>query len=133
MSQELWTHVDEYVSNLMLPRDAVLEAALEASRVAGLPTINVAPNQGKLLFLLAQIQGSARILEIGTLAGYSTIWLGRALPESGRLITLELDPKHAEVARANIERAGLSTRVEIRIGRALESLAALVNEGVAPF
>jgi len=133
MSQEQWTRVDEYVSNLMLPKDAVLEAALDASNAAGLPAINVAPNQGKFLSLLAQMQGSARILEVGTLAGYSTIWLARALPSNGRLITLELDPKHAEVAQANIERAGLSALVQIRVGKALDSLAALVSEGAEPF
>jgi predicted O-methyltransferase YrrM len=133
MTQEQWTRVDEYIANLLLPSDAVLEAALAASNAAGLPAINVAPNQGKFLSLLAQIQGSARILEIGTLAGYSTIWLARALPRDGRLLTLELDPKHAEVARANIDRAGLAALVEIRVGKALDSLAALVSEGVAPF
>jgi len=133
MTQEQWTRVDEYVSSLMLPSDPVLEAALAAGNAAGLPAINVAPNQGKFLALLAQIQGSQRILEIGTLAGYSTIWLARALPQSGRLVTLELDPKHAEVARANIERAGLLAQVEIRVGKALASLATLVSEGVPPF
>jgi len=133
MTQEQWNRVDEYVSNLMLPRDAVLDAALAAANDAGLPAINVAPNQGKLLYLLAQMQGATRILEIGTLAGYSTIWLARALPASGRLVTLELDPKHAQVARANIDRADLTGRVEIRVGRALDSLAALVSEGAAPF
>jgi len=133
MTQEQWTRVDEYISNLMLPADAALEAALTASSAAGLPAINVAPNQGKFLSLLAQMQGAARILEIGTLAGYSTIWLARALPSSGRLVSLELDPKHAQVAQANLDRAGLSALVEIRVGRALDSLAALVNEGVPPF
>ena len=133
MTQEQWTRVDEYVSSLMLPSDPVLEAALAAGNAAGLPAINVAPNQGKFLALLAQIQGSQRILEIGTLARYSTIWLARALPQSGRLVTLELDPKHAEVARANIERAGLLAQVEIRVGKALASLATLVSEGVPPF
>jgi len=133
MTQELWTRVDEYTNSLLLPSDAVLDAALAASHAAGLPSINVAPNQGKFLSLLAQLQGASRILEVGTLAGYSTIWLARALPKSGRLVTLELDPKHAEVARSNIERAGLSAQVDLRVGRALDSLAALVNEGVPPF
>jgi len=133
MTQEQWTRVDEYVTNLLLPSDAVLEAALAASQAAGLPAINVAPNQGKFLSLLAQIQGATRILEIGTLAGYSTIWLARALPSSGRLVTLELDPKHAQVAQANLERAGLAGLVELRVGRALDSLAALASEGVPPF
>ena len=133
MTQEQWTRVDDYISSLMLPADTALEAALTASSAAGLPAINVAPNQGKFLSLLAQMQGAARILEIGTLAGYSTIWLARALPSSGRLVSLELDPKHAQVAQANLDRAGLSALVEIRVGRALDSLAALVNEGVPPF
>jgi len=133
MTQEQWTRVDEYVNQLMLPRDPVLEAALTASNAAGLPAINVAPNQGKFLSLLAQMQGAARILEIGTLAGYSTIWLGRALPKNGKLVTLELDPNHAQVARANIERAGLAALVDLRVGKALDSLAALVTDGVPPF
>jgi predicted O-methyltransferase YrrM len=133
MTQEQWTRVDEYVSRLMLPTDAVLDAALAAADAADLPAINVAPNQGKFLGLLAQMQGAARILEIGTLAGYSAIWLARALPRDGQLVTLELDPKHAQVAQANIERAGLSALVEVRVGRALDSLAALVSEGVRAF
>ncbi|HYQ02645.1 MAG TPA: O-methyltransferase [Polyangiaceae bacterium] len=133
MTQEQWTRVDEYISELLLPRDAALEAALEASNAAGMPAINVAPNQGKFLGLLAQMQGATRILEIGTLAGYSTIWLARALPSNGKLVTLELDPKHAQVARSNIERAGLTSLVELRVGKALDSLAALVNERVPPF
>src|SRR6187551_2769458 len=116
MTQEQWTRVDDYISSLMLPADTALEAALTASSAAGLTAINVAPNQGKFLSLLAQVQGAARILEIGTLAGYSTIWLARALPATGRLVTLELDPKHAQVARANVERAGLAAQVEIRVG-----------------
>jgi predicted O-methyltransferase YrrM len=133
MTQALWTRVDQYVSSLMLPADAVLDAALAAAGAADLPAINVAPNQGRFLALLAQMQGAARILEIGTLAGYSAIWLARALPRDGQLVTLELDPKHAQVAQANIERAGLSALVEIRVGRALDSLAALVSEGVRAF
>ena len=133
MTQEHWTRVDEYISEQTLPRDAVLEAALAAGEAAGMPAINVAPNQGKFLSLLAQMQGASRILEIGTLAGYSTIWLARALPETGKLVTLELDPKHAQVARANIVRAGLGSLIELRVGKALDSLAALVNESVPPF
>ncbi|HEY3254592.1 MAG TPA: O-methyltransferase [Polyangiaceae bacterium] len=133
MTQEQWTRVDEYVTKLMLPSDPTLEAALAAGHAAGLPAINVAPNQGKFLALLAQIQGASRILEIGTLAGYSTIWLARALPKGGRLITLELDPKHAQVARANLEQAGVAAQVEVRVGRALDSLAALAKEGLPPF
>jgi predicted O-methyltransferase YrrM len=133
MTQEQWTRVDEYISELLLPRDAVLEAALEAGNAADMPAINVAPNQGKFLSLLAQMQGATRILEIGTLAGYSTIWLARALPPNGKLVTLELDPKHAQVARSNIERAGLISLIELRVGKALDSMAALVNERVPPF
>jgi predicted O-methyltransferase YrrM len=133
MTLEQWTRVDEYVASLMVPSDPALEAALARSNAAGLPAIHVAPNQGKFLSLLARIQGSARILEIGTLGGYSSIWLARALPAEGRLVTLELDPKHAQVAQANIERAGLAALVEVRVGRALDSLAALVREGSQPF
>jgi predicted O-methyltransferase YrrM len=133
MTQEQWTRVDEYISEQMLPHDAALESALAAGEAAGMPAINVAPNQGKFLSLLAQMQGAKRILEVGTLAGYSTIWLARALPANGKLVTLELDPKHAQVARANIERAELSSLIELRVGKALDSLTALVNERVAPF
>ena len=133
MSAELWSEVDRYISDVLVGSDAVLEAALEASREAGLPPINVAPNQGKLLYLLARIQGARSILEVGTLGGYSTIWLGRALPAGGRLVTLELEPRHAEVARASIERAGLADVVTVRLGRAVETLAELDAEGAGPF
>lgn len=133
MSQDLWTRVDEYWGTLLVPSDAALDAAQSASHQAGLPAISVAANQGKFLGLLAQIQGARRILEIGTLGGYSTIWMARALPADGRVVTLELDPKHAQVAQGNLERAGVADRVEIRVGRALDSLAALKAEGVAPF
>ncbi|MFI5011761.1 MAG: O-methyltransferase [Hyphomicrobiales bacterium] len=133
MTQKRWTAVDDYFTDLFVPQDPVLEATLEASEAAGLPAINVAPNQGKLLMLLARIQGARRILEIGTLGGYSTIWLARALAKGGRLITLEADRKHAEVAGANIARAGLADIVELRLGPARESLRFLVEEGVAPF
>src|SRR4051812_41624198 len=118
MNQERWTAVDRYLTDLFVPPDPVLEAALQASAAADLPAINVAPNQGKLLRLLAQMQGARSILEIGTLGGYSTIWLARALPPGGRLITLESDPKHAEVARTNIDRAGLGGIAEVRVGPA---------------
>src|SRR5438094_70041 len=111
MNQEQWTAVDRYITEQLLPRDEALEAALKASADAGLPPIQVSPNQGKLLHLLARLQGAHKILEIGTLAGYSTIWLARALPQNGRLITLESEPKHAEVARGNIARALLSEKV----------------------
>jgi len=131
MSQDQWTTVDLYITDLFVPADPVLDAALASSHAAGLPAINVAPNQGKLLNLLARSIGARKILEIGTLGGYSTIWLARALPAEGRLISLEADPKHAEVARTNIARASLSGAVEIRLGKALDSLPQLVAE--APF
>jgi predicted O-methyltransferase YrrM len=133
MTQELWTAVERYIVENSIPRDPLLEDALLANVAAGLPTIDVAPNQGKLLHLLARIQGAKRVLEIGTLGGYSTIWLARALPSDGRLITLEAEAKHAKVAKANIERAGLSSLVELRLGPALESLALLHKEGVPAF
>jgi predicted O-methyltransferase YrrM len=133
MSQEQWTAVDSYISDLFLESDPVLDAALASSTAAGLPAISVSPAQGKLLHLLARVQGARNILEIGTLGGYSTIWLARALPADGHLISLELDPKHAEVARANVARAGLAAKVEIRLGRALDSLQQLVAEGRSPF
>jgi predicted O-methyltransferase YrrM len=128
MSQEHWNAVDQYLVEHLVPSDAALDAALAASREADLPPINVAPNQGKLLSLLARIQGAQRILELGTLGGYSTIWLARALPPTGRLITLELDPKHAEVARKNITRAGFDELVQVKVGRALDTLAELVEK-----
>ncbi len=131
--QDRWTEVDGYYAGLLAPHDLALEGALEASREAGLPPINVAPNQGKLLQLLARLRGARAILEIGTLGGYSTIWLARALPAGGRLVSLEVDAKHAEVARANLARAGLADRAEVRLGRAIDSLASLVAEGAGPF
>ncbi|MFI8421776.1 O-methyltransferase [Streptomyces sp. NPDC085479] len=128
-----WTATDTYLTDLLVPADEALTAALADSTAAGLPEIAVAPNQGKLLNLLARVQGARRILEIGTLGGYSTIWLARALPEDGRLITLEYDPRHAEVARANLARAGLADRVEVRTGPALDTLPLLAKEGAGPF
>jgi predicted O-methyltransferase YrrM len=132
-SNDQWTAVDRYITDLLVPPDPALDAALQASAAAGLPAINVAPNQGKFLMLLAQIQGARNILEVGTLGAYSTIWLARALPADGHLITLEADPKHAEVARANIARAGLAQVVELRLGPALETLPRLAAEGAGPF
>ena len=117
MAQEQWTAVDSYIEKLFIAPDFALEAALDSSKAAGLPTINVSPAQGKLLHLLARVQGARKILELGTLGGYSTIWLARALPPEGRLISLEIDPKRAEIARANIARAELANAVEIRVGR----------------
>jgi len=130
---QVWNDVDDYFTTLLSPSDDALSAALSDSDAAGLPRINVAPNQGKLLQLLAQIQGARRILEIGTLGGYSTIWLGRALPADGRLITFEYDPTHAEVARGNLARAGLDKISEVRVGPALESLPKLADENPEPF
>jgi predicted O-methyltransferase YrrM len=133
MPHEQWIAVDRYIADMLVPPDAALESALRASEAAGLPPHGVAPNQGKLLALLAQIQGARSILEIGTLGGYSTIWLARALPAGGRLITLEADPRHADIARANIARAGLADVVELRLGLALETLPRLAAEGRGPF
>jgi predicted O-methyltransferase YrrM len=130
---EQWAAVDRYLTDLFVPVDPALDEALRASAAAGLPSIHVAPNQGKLLSLLAQVGGARRILEIGTLGGYSTIWLARALPRGGRLITLESEPAHAEVARANIERAGLSGVIDLRLGPAAQTLAQLVAGGAEPF
>jgi predicted O-methyltransferase YrrM len=131
--QKLWTAVDSYVAENLIPPDPILNAVIQANASAELPSIDVAPNQGKLLHLLARIQGAKRILEIGTLGGYSTIWLARALPHNGKLVTLEVDPKHAEVASANIAHSELSSKVDLRLGPALESLAQLQAEGAAPF
>src|SRR6476659_7478019 len=111
LAQDQWTAVDSYIEKLFIAPDFALEAALDSSKAAGLPAINVSPTQGKLLHLLARVQGARRILEIGTLGGYSTIWLARALPAEGRLISLEVDPRHAEVAHVNLARAGLSSIV----------------------
>ena len=117
-----WQRVDGYLAGLLIGRDEALDAALAANAAAGLPAIDVSPLQGKLLYILARIAGARRILEIGTLGGYSTIWLARALPEGGRLVTLEAEPRHAEVARGNIARAGLADRVELVLGPALDTL-----------
>jgi predicted O-methyltransferase YrrM len=133
MPPEIWTEVDRYINDLLSPADPALSAALQASDAAGLPRINVSPTQGKMLQLLARSQGARAILEIGTLGGYSTIWLARALPLGGRLITLEADPKHAEIARANIARAGLAELVELRLGRAANTLPQLATEKRGPF
>jgi len=132
-SEELWTKVDEYLAERLIPADAALTAAREANAEAKLPAIDVSPTQGKFLYLLAKIQNARRILEVGTLGGYSTIWLARALPEVGRLITLEIEKRHADVALKNIERAGVAGKVELRLAPAAESLAKLVKEGTEPF
>lgn len=130
---ERWTAVDRYITDRLAPPDSALTAAQEDSEAAGLPAISVTPNQGKLLQLFAQLANARRILEIGTLGGYSTIWLARALPKGGRLITLEANPKHAAVARTNIERAGLLQTVDLRLGQALDLLPQIAAEGDAPF
>ena len=133
MTQEVWTAVDKYITDLLVPSDPGLEAALQAASAAGLPPIQVSPTQGKLLHLLVRACGARQVLEIGTLGGYSTIWLARALPAGGRVITLEADPKHAEVARVNFSHAGLTGAIELQFGPALETLPKLVSEGRGPF
>jgi predicted O-methyltransferase YrrM len=133
MTRDQWAEVDGYISDVLIPPNEVLTAALAANAAGGLPAIDVAPNQGKLLELLARMHGSRNILELGTLGGYSTIWLAGALPPGGRLVTLEFDPHHAEVARSNIARAGFSDVVEQRVGPALETLPQLAAEGYGPF
>jgi predicted O-methyltransferase YrrM len=133
MSRERWSEVDDYIEEMLLDEDPALEHALSASAAAGLPAIAVSPAQGKLLHLLARIHGARSILEVGTLGGYSTIWMARALPHEGRLVTLELDPRFAQVAGENIAHAGLSGRVQQRVGPALESMRELVREDAGPF
>lgn len=133
MSQDQWTAVDRYITDLLVPPDPVLDAVIEACAAAGLPDHQVSPLQGQLLRLLALVQKARTILEIGTLGGYSTIWLARALPPDGVLITLEANSRYAEVARTNIARAGLSALVELRLGRALDTLPQLAAEGRGPF
>jgi predicted O-methyltransferase YrrM len=133
MNSARWSQVDDYLSDVLLSPDPVLQAALRTNAQFGLPAYDVTPLQGMLLHLLARIQGAARILEIGTLGGYSTIWLARALPPGGRLISLELEPKHAEVARTNIARAKLSDQVEVRVGQAEDLLRVMAEEGQPPF
>ncbi len=133
MTQDLWAAVDDYLSTLLIELDPALDAALVASSEAGLPEISVSATDGRLLFLLVQMSGARTVLEIGTLGGYSTIWLARALPADGVLITLELDHVHAEVARQNIERAGLSDIAQVRVGAAADTLEQLESEGAGPF
>lgn len=131
MNVDTWNAVDEYIGSVLIPPDPGLDGAQRAAADANLPAIAVSAAQGKFLHILARIAGARRILEIGTLAGYSTIWLARALPPGGRLISLEFDPRHADVARGNLERAGVGDRVEVRVGRAIDSLPALAAD--APF
>jgi predicted O-methyltransferase YrrM len=130
---EVWKAVDQYYRQLCIPQDAILEAAQQTSAGAGLPAAAVSPLQGQLLYLLARIQGARSILEIGSLGGYSAIWLARALPPEGQLVSLELNPDHAAIARTNLERAGLAHLVDIRLGAALNSLSRLAAEGRGPF
>jgi predicted O-methyltransferase YrrM len=133
MDQDLWTAVDGYIGEQLLTPDPALDAALAAAEAADLPPIAITPNQGKLLELLARIHNTRSILELGTRGGYSTIWLARALPEDGRLVTLEREPRYAEVASANIANAGLADTVEVRVGPALQTLPELHAEGAGPF
>jgi len=133
MGQDTWSAVDGYIAESLLSADPVLEAVLLSNRRRGLPAIDVSAAQGKLLYLLARMNGAKRILEIGTLGGYSTIWLARALPNDGRLVTLELDPHHADVARMNFKAAGLAERIDLRLGPALASLEGIARGKVAPF
>jgi predicted O-methyltransferase YrrM len=131
--ERTWEAVENYFNELLIPPDPILDATIEAIDAAGLPSVSVTPNEGKLLSLLARTQNARNILEVGTLGGYSTIWLARALVPGGKLITLEFDPKHAKIARENIARAGLAEIVELRLGKALESLPLIAAEGRGPF
>jgi len=133
MNNKLFEDVDHYISNLLAYEDDALLAATKSLEEAGMPPISVSPNQGKLLQILALLCNAKNILELGTLAGYSTIWMARALPKEGQLITLEADPKHAAVAQKNIERAGLASQVDIRVGKALDVLPQLYEEKAGPF
>jgi predicted O-methyltransferase YrrM len=133
MAEKVWQAVDTYYSELFGLFDPVMQQVLAASDAGGLPAIQVSPLQGRLLMMLAQMSNAHRILEIGTLGGYSTIWLARALPPGGRLVTLEFDPRHARVAQANIARAGFSAQVEVRLGKAADSLAGMIEAREAPF
>jgi predicted O-methyltransferase YrrM len=133
MTDDLWTAVDAYINDQLVGDDPTLDAALQAAADNGLPEISVTPAQGKFLYLLATMRGARRVLEIGTLAAYSTIWLARALPTGGSVTTLEADPRHGDVAHANIARAGLSDVVDVRVGPALDTLPRLADEGAEPF
>jgi predicted O-methyltransferase YrrM len=132
-SPDIFLAVDRYIDGLFAPEDSGLSAALERSRAAGLPEIQISASQGKFLYLLARMIGARRILELGTLGGYSTIWLARALPHDGRLTTLEFSPRHAEVARANLAGAGLADKVDVVVGAALETLPGVIKRADAPF
>ena len=133
MSQELWTSVDNYLGEVLVRQDRHLDDAVAASDAAGLPSIQVSPPQGKLLEILIQMMGAKTILEVGTLGGYSTIWMARSLPADGRVVTIEIDPKHARVAQENFSRAGLAEKIDLRTGNAREILPAMIEEGAGPF
>lgn len=133
MNQEMWSAVDRYITDLLVDADEVLEHVIAASDAAGLPSIQVSPPQGKLLGMYVSMIGARKVLEIGTLGGYSTIWMARALPEDGQLVSIEIDPLHAEVAQANFDRAGLSQRIELHTGNAREVMPRLIEDGYGPF
>ena len=133
MSQELWTSVDNYLGEVLVRQDRHLDEAVAASDAAGLPSIQVSPPQGKLLEILIEMMGAKSILEVGTLGGYSTIWMARSLPDDGHVVTIEIDPKHAQVAQENFDRAGLSGKIDLRTGNAREILPAMIQEGAGPF
>jgi predicted O-methyltransferase YrrM len=133
MSEDTWSQVDAFFEGRLIESDSAFDAVLKASVAAGLPSIQVSASQGKFLQILALTQASRRILEIGTLGGYSTLWLARALPSDGRLVTLEVEPRHAEVARENFARAGVARRIDLHVGPALDTLAQFRNPRVAPF
>jgi len=133
MTKELFEAVDQYISKLFVGEDEALQASALSIEEAGMPQISVSPNQGKFLLMMATLCNASKILEVGTLGGYSTIWMAKALPPTGRLITLEVDAKHAEVAQQNIKKAGLDSKVDIRIGKAIELLPQLEQEKAGPF
>ena len=133
MDQKLFEAVDQYISDLFIKEEESLTAAERSHGLENIPAINVSPNLGKFLYLMARISKAGKILEVGTLAGYSTIWMAKALPENGRLISLEIDPRHASIARKNIERAGLSSKVEVRVGKAIDLLPLMVKQSEGPF
>jgi predicted O-methyltransferase YrrM len=133
MSQDIWTSVDSYLGEVLVRQDRHLDAAVAASDAAGLPPIQVSPPQGKLLAILIEMMGAKSVLEVGTLGGYSTIWMAKSLPANGRLVTIEIDPKHAEVAQQNFNRAGLGDKIELRTGNARDILPDMIDDGAGPF
>lgn len=133
MSQDQWAAVDSYIAEKLVPADPILDTVLANNEAGGLPQHDVSATQGKFLNLLARMIGAKRVLEIGTLGAYSTIWLARALPDDGRVVTLEFDANHAAVAKKNIEHAGLAPKIDLRVGAALETLPQLQAEGLGPF